>query len=128
MGQRLDRINELLKREISACLEKGFEFPGVLVTVHEVEITPDLKAAKVFVGVLGEAKERGSVIRKLNAKRGFIQGVVMKRVVLRRTPLLTFTADDSVERGVRIVNLLDELADVDTPDDGDEPDPRLAKL
>jgi len=128
MGQRLDRINELLKREISVCLEKSFEFPGLLVTVHAVEIAPDLKTAKVFVGVLGEAKERGSVIRKLNTKRGFIQGVVMKRVVLRNTPQLTFSADDSVERGVRVINLLEEIGDVDLPEGGEEPDPRLSKL
>lgn len=128
MSQRLDRINELLKREISACLEKSFEFPGMLVTVHAVEIAPDLRTAEVFVGVLGGEAGSGPVIRKLNAKRGFIQGVVMKRVVLRRTPVLSFTADDSVERGVRVVNLLDEIGDVDLPDDGEEPDPRLAKL
>lgn len=125
MSQRLDRINELLRREISACIEKHFEFPDTLVTVHDVETAVDLKNANVFIGVIGSPDQGRAVLNKLNGKRGFIQGVVMKRVVLRNTPLLHFKMDDSVERGVRILNLLDEIGDVDLPDD---PDARTDKL
>lgn len=125
MSQRLDRINELLRREISACIEKHFEFPDTLVTVHDVETAVDLKNANVFIGVIGSPDQGRAVLNKLNGKRGFIQGVVMKRVVLRNTPLLHFKMDDSIERGVRILNLLDEIGDVDLPDD---PDARTDKL
>ncbi|MBL9157057.1 MAG: 30S ribosome-binding factor RbfA [Verrucomicrobiales bacterium] len=125
MSQRLDRINELLRREISACIEKHFEFPDTLVTVHDVETAVDLKNANVFIGVIGSADQGRAVLNKLNGKRGFIQGTVMKRVVLRNTPHLHFKIDDSVERGVRILNLLDEIGDVDLPDD---PDARTDKL
>lgn len=117
MSQRIARVNELLKREISACIEKNFEFPNLLVTIHEVSTAADLKSAQVFLGVIGSEADKESVIAKLNAKRGFIQGVVMKRVVLRYTPQLTFRADDSVERGVRILNILDEIGEVGLPDE-----------
>jgi|TARA_B100000927_G_scaffold108217_1_gene87492 ribosome-binding factor A len=122
MSQRLDRVNELLKREISACIEKSFEFTNILVTVHAVETGKDLKAATVFIGVIGGQGEADRVISKLNAKRGFIQGVVMKRVVLRNTPKLTFVADDSVERGVRVLNILEELGDMDLENSDESPD------
>ena len=117
MSQRISRVNELLKREISSCIEKNFEFPNVLVTIHAVETAVDLKAAKVFVGVIGSPQETEDVIRKLNNKHGFIQSAVMKRVVLRYTPHLTFTADDSVERGVRVLDILDEIGEIDLPDE-----------
>lgn len=117
MSQRLDRINELLRREISGCVEKNFEFPDVLVTIHGVETSVDLKDATVHVGVIGTPEQGRAVINKLGGKRGFIQSTVMKRVVLRSTPHLHFKLDDSVERGVRILNLLDEIGDIDLPDD-----------
>jgi ribosome-binding factor A len=117
MSQRLDRINELLRREISACIEKHFEFPDTLVTVHDVETAVDLKNANIFIGVIGSPEQARAVLNKLNGKRGFIQGTVMKRVVLRSTPLFHFKMDDSVERGVRILNILDEIGDVELPDD-----------
>ncbi|MCB1206444.1 MAG: 30S ribosome-binding factor RbfA [Verrucomicrobiae bacterium] len=125
MSQRLDRINELLRREISACIEKYFEFPDVLVTVHAVETAVDLKDATVFIGVIGTPEQSRAVINKLSGRRGFIQGTVMKRVVLRNTPHLHFKVDDSVERGVRILNLLDEIGEIELPE---EPDQRTEKL
>lgn len=112
MSRRIQRVNELLKREISSVLQRDFEFDGSLVTVNSVEVAQDLKDARVFVGVLGGHEE--GVIRRLNDQRGFIQGRVMKRVVLKNTPVLRFLADDSVERGVGIVNLLDEVAELPT--------------
>lgn len=117
MSQRLTRVNELLKREISTCIEKNFEFPDVLVTVHAVETAVDLRAAQVFIGVIGSESQSMGVMKKLNSKRGFIQSTVMKRVVLRNTPQLRFVMDDSVERGVKILNILDEIGEIDLPDE-----------
>ncbi|HRQ88483.1 MAG TPA: 30S ribosome-binding factor RbfA [Bacteroidia bacterium] len=119
MSQRLDRINELLKREIGSCLEKHFEFPDILVTVHAVETAVDLKDAVVYIGVIGSQDDIRSVLARLAAKRGFIQSTVMKRVVLRNTPHLHFKIDDSIERGVKILTLLDEIGEIDLPDDPD---------
>ena len=107
MGRRMDKVNELLKREISAVIQRDFVFPDRLVTVNSVEVAQDLKEARVYVGVLGGPGE--GVIHKLNQKHGFIQTKVMKRVVLKNTPVLGFREDSSVERGVDIVNLLDEV-------------------
>ena len=107
MSQRLDRINELLRREISTVLARDFEFGGALVTVSAVEITQDLREAKVFVGVLGG--HHSKVLEQLAQKRGLIQSRVAKRVVLRCTPILDFRIDQSAERGVEMVNILEEV-------------------
>ncbi len=123
MSNRLARVSELLKREICTCLEKDFEFTGVLVTVHDVVVTADLRTANVFIGIVGEENRRGSVMELLKKKRGQIQTQVMKRVVLKYTPQLNFRFDDSVERGVRGVNLLDEIARDLPPDDPEQPGP-----
>jgi ribosome-binding factor A len=107
MSQRLDRINELLRREISTVLQKDFEFRNCLVTISAVEITQDLREAKVFVSILGTPP--GGVLEQLNQKRGLIQSRIAKRVVLRCTPVLDFRVDSSAERGVEMVNILDEV-------------------
>ena len=118
MSQRLDRINELMKREISTVVMKEFEFPNCLVTISEVVVTQDLQEAKVFVSVLGGDPQ--SVITKLRKRRGMIQGRTMKRVVLRCTPILDFRVDTSADRGVSVVNLLDEVAKLETAEREEE--------
>jgi ribosome-binding factor A len=120
MSQRLSRINELMKREISAFIERSFEFPDVLVTIHDVETAVDLRSAMVHIGVIGTPEQTREVLRQLNNKRGVIQNAVVKRVVIRNTPQLTFLVDDSVERGVRILNILDEIGEIRDPEPGED--------
>ncbi len=112
MSKRLDRVNELMRREISAVIQREFEWNGSLVTISAVDVTQDLKEAKVFVSILGGSKK--DVLEKLNHKHGYIQGRVSRRVVLKNTPVLTFRIDNSAERGVEVVNLLDEVAKLPT--------------
>lgn len=107
MSRRLDKVNELLRREISAILQRDYEWHGKLVTVSEVEVTDDLKEGKVWVGILGGPAD--PVLTKLNRDHGAIQSKVMKRVVLKSTPVLRFHHDASAVRGVDIVNLLEEV-------------------
>ena len=107
MSRRLDRVNELLRREIGSILQKDYQWNGKLVTVAEVEVTQDLKEAKVWISVLGGAAQ--PVMEKLNKQHGDIQKKVMKRVVLKTTPVLAFRHDASAIRGVEIVNLLEEV-------------------
>ncbi|MGB1129368.1 MAG: 30S ribosome-binding factor RbfA [Haloferula sp.] len=107
MSLRLTRVNELLKREIGSVIQRDYEWNGALVTVNAVEVTQDLKEAKVWIGVL--AGNFSSVLEKLNNEHGAIQRKVMKRVVLKSTPVLQFRHDGSAERGVDMVNLLDEV-------------------
>lgn len=112
MGKRMDRVNELLRREISAVLQRDFEWNNALVTISAVNVTEDLKEAKVFVSILGGSTP--GVLEQLNRKRGFIQSKVSKRVVLKNTPVLMFRVDASASRGVDVVNLLDEVAKLPT--------------
>lgn len=114
------RVSELLKRELGVCLEREFDFKDILVTIHDVDVTPDLRHAHVFVGIVGNENKRGSVMEQLERKRGQIQAQVMKRVVLKYTPQLHFRVDDSIERGVRVVNILDELANDMPPEAGED--------
>ena len=107
MSQRLDRINELLRREISTVVQREFEFRDVLVTISGADITQDLRGAKIFVSVLGGHSHR--VLEQLEQKRGLIQSRIAQRITLRCTPILSFRLDDSAERGVDMVNLLDEV-------------------
>ncbi|GAA5494963.1 ribosome-binding factor A [Rubritalea squalenifaciens DSM 18772] len=120
MSQRLDRINELMKREISTVVQRDFEFKNVLVTISDVEITDDLREGKVFVSVLGGSAQ--PVLDKLNASKGPIQSRVAKRVTLRCTPVLTFREDSSAQRGVDVINLLEEVDKLPTAPEVDEED------
>lgn len=107
MSRRLDRVNELLRREIGTVVQKDYEWNGKLVTISGVEITQDLKEGKVWTSVLGG--DPTPIISKLNKDHGAIQKKVMKRVVLKSTPILRFCSDTSAERGVDMVNLLQEV-------------------
>ncbi len=117
MSNRMQRVNELVKREISTIIERNFEFPDILVTVHAAEVEQNLKTAKVHVGVIGEQRLREAAIKKLNAKHGLIQTQLAKRIVLRNTPVLTFVIDDSIERGNRVVDLLEGIGEIPDYDD-----------
>jgi ribosome-binding factor A len=119
MSLRLERVNELLKREISSVLQRDYEWHGLLVTVSDVETTQDIKEAKVWISVLGGKPD--AVLEKLNHEHGAIQKKVSKRVVLKSTPVLSFRHDGSAVRGVDIVNLLEEVDKIpkaiESPDD-----------
>ena len=117
MPRRLDKVNELLRREIGTVVQRDYEWGGRLVTIGGVEVTQDLKEGKVWVGVLGG--DPTPVLDKLNRDHGAIQTRVMKRVVLKSTPVLRFVHDGSVERGVGIVNLLDEVDKLPKAADGE---------
>ena len=107
MSQRMQRVNELLRREIGNLVQRDYEWNGLLVTISGVEITQDLKEGKVWTSVLGG--HSGPVLKKLNKDHGAIQKKVMKRVVLKSTPVIRFVCDTSAERGVGMVNLLEEV-------------------
>ncbi len=117
----------MIKRELGNDIQREYDFEGVLVSLHDVEMPPDLKTAKVFIGVIGDRERAAEIIDRLNAERGMIQGRLAKRVVLRNTPRLHFILDDSVERGVNMVDLLDSLEPApenDLPGEGEGDDNR----
>src|ERR1700716_2094436 len=89
MKHRLLRVNELLKRELSSIITREISFDGALVTLNQVDVTPDLKHAHAYVSVLG-VKERTAVIEKLEENRVVLQTALAKSVTLKYTPHLVF--------------------------------------
>ena len=114
MKHRLLRVNELLKRELSSLLVREMSFDDLLVTVNQVDVTPDLKSAHVYISVLGEIG-REQVIPMLEEHRTMLQAELSRHVVLKYTPHLLFHLDDSIERGSRVLEILEEI---------EEPPPR----
>jgi len=106
---RLERVNELLKRELSDILRKEIHFDAPLVTVQQVDVTPDLKNAHVFMSVIGTEKQRKTAMSQLYTRRPHLQFLLSRRVILKYTPHLHFKMDEGIERGTRIINLMDEL-------------------
>jgi ribosome-binding factor A len=108
MKHRQLRVNELVKRELSSIIAREINFEGVLVSVNAVDVTPDLKNAHVFVSILDSANG-ASVIDKLEAHRPVLQAELSRHVVLKFTPHLIFHIDDSIERGARVLEILQDL-------------------
>ncbi len=109
MKNRLARVRELIQRELGSILARDHAFPGVLVTINSVDITPDLKQAHVYIGVIGRPEESGRVVETLNRKRADFQHRLSRRVILKNTAQLHFKLDHSVERGVRITKMMEEI-------------------
>jgi ribosome-binding factor A len=106
---RLDRVNELIKRELDGLIRKDVQMPAKLVTVKEVDIAPDLKHAKVWMGMIGTQEEQHASMAKLHAARKELQSALSRRVILKFTPQLHFKLDETGERGDRVLNILNEL-------------------
>ncbi|MCW0218998.1 MAG: 30S ribosome-binding factor RbfA [Prosthecobacter sp.] len=125
MSQRVLRVSELLKRELSMVLERHYRMDNAILTVHEVRATPDLKQAFAYVGVISTAGDDEAIIEKLNKKRSAIQKEVHKRIVMKNSPQIFFRLDRSVEKGVRIINAIDNLPPPADPLPEGESDPVL---
>jgi ribosome-binding factor A len=107
MKHRLLRVNELLKRELSGIIAREMTFETGLVSINQVDVTSDLKNAHVFVSVLGTSG--AVVISELEAHRGALQAALAKNVVLKYTPHLVFHLDDSIKRGARVIEIMQEM-------------------
>lgn len=112
MKHRQLRINEVVKRELSGIIAREISFDGALVSINDVDVTPDMKSAHVFVSVLGSTAGT-SVIDKLEEHRTSLQTELSRRVVLKYTPHLVFHLDNSIERGARVIEIMQEI---ETPD------------
>ena len=108
MKHRLLRVNELLKRELSAIITRELSFEGALVTLNHVDVTPDLKQAHAYVSVLGK-KHQAAVMANLEEHRVVLQHALAKAVTLKYTPQIVFHLDDSIERGARVFEILQEI-------------------
>ena len=109
-GKRLDRVNQLIKEEVSMLLQRELKDPRLgFVTVTEVDTAKDLRQAKVFVSVLGGDEQWKGSIAALTSARGFIRNWLRQHLDLRVTPELVFRPDRSMEHAARIQALLKGL-------------------
>ena len=108
MKHRMLRVNEVVRRELSMIITRDLTFDDALVTINQVDVTPDLKNAHVFVSVLGKGSPK-AVIEKLEEQRTILQAELSKKVVLKYTPHLIFHLDNSTERGARVFKILQEI-------------------
>lgn len=104
------RVNEQLKEILSEAIPRLKDPRIGFVTVTGVKTTTDLGQATVYVSVLGDERKRARSLEGLEAARGVLQARINRELRLRRTPVLAFEYDPSVERGVRMTQLIDELA------------------
>jgi ribosome-binding factor A len=107
---RHERVRELLKREIGEAIRREFHVNTVgLITVNDVDVAGDFKSAVVFVSILGNAEQQKRGVQELNQQRIRIQGLVGRAVVLKFTPTLKFVVDDSIIRGNRVLQIIEDL-------------------
>ena len=106
---RMRRVNEVIREVLGAAIATDLKDPRIgFVTVTGVETSPDLRAARVYVSVLGSEEDRERTLEGLSSSHGFLQSRINDELRMKRTPTLTFHYDESVERGTRISRLLDE--------------------
>ena len=107
---RLQRVRELLKREIGEAIRREFHVSEAgLITVNDVDLAGDLKSATVFISILGNPDQQKRGFQLLNEHRIRLQGFIGRAVVLKYTPKLKFAFDDSIVRGNRVLQIIEEL-------------------
>ncbi len=111
MSQRIQKVNNLIKRELSQILLKGVDFPkDVLVTLTRVETSKDLNQAKIYVSVIPE-EETAEVFETLNRRIYGLQQRLNKRLKMRPIPKIRFEKEERTSRAARIEELLEEIKD-----------------
>ncbi|MCX7826764.1 MAG: 30S ribosome-binding factor RbfA [Verrucomicrobiae bacterium] len=115
---RMRRVSELVKQEISEIIRRDVATGDVgLITVTGCEVASDLKTARVYVSVLGGKEKQAAAMALLERQHGHIQHALGRAVVLKYTPQLHFHMDDSLERGDRVLRILDEIERDNHPDE-----------
>ena len=122
MTERTNRLDELLREEISAVIARDVDDPRVgFVTITDVEVAPDLRHAKVWVSVIGSETERRQTLRALNRAMPFVRQRLGK-LRLKRIPELHVKLDTTAERGTRLLRILDDLESGREPLDDEGPE------
>jgi ribosome-binding factor A len=121
MKNRPARVRELILREIGAIITRELTFDATLVTVQQVDLTPDFKHCHIYVGVLGTESQQRSAIGKLAEHRPLLQHELSRRVILKYTPQLHFHLDHALERGTKVMEIMRQLEET-APAPADEPD------
>lgn len=110
---RTARISEEIKKELSIIIKNDLKDPRLseLITVTGVNVTKDLRYAKAFISVMGDNDAKANSITALKSAAGFIRHEVGERVKLRYTPEFIFELDDSIEHGINIAKILNDISD-----------------
>ena len=111
MPRRIDRVNELLRSEISHLIAREIKDPRVagVISVTEVIASNDLRSARVYVSVMGREADRKSALDGIQSAASFLRRELRERVNLRHTPHMTFHLDDSIQEGDRVLRLMEGL-------------------
>ena len=118
---RLQRVRELLKREIGEAIRREFHVSECgLISVNDVDVAGDLKSATVFISILGNPDQQKRGFQLLTDHRVRLQNLVGRSVVLKYTPTLKFVFDDSIERGNRVLQIIEELEKKTATDDSEQ--------
>ena len=119
-GQRERKVAEFLKEEISQIIRREVKDPRIgFVSITDVEVSGDLRHAKVFVSVYGDETEKEETMAGLEKATGFIRKLVGDRITTYHTPEIIFRYDDSIEHGVYISNLIKEVREEEKDEDND---------
>jgi len=123
MSRRTERLNHLLRQEITELLQREAKDPrlSVMVSVTRVSVSADLHFAKVFVSVLGTEEEKKGLLAGLHAASGFLRRELASRLSLRYTPDLSFVYDDTMEQAGKVIQLIDQVSssEVETQEKGE---------
>ena len=118
--QRPERVQEALRQEISNIIHQEIRDPRLgFITITKVELTKDLRYAKVYFSVLGGAKEKALALKGLNSAKGYIKGMVADRIRLRLVPEISFRIDESIEHTEEIYDLLKKIKTTAKKDEGE---------
>ena len=119
MSRRLDRVNGLLRQEVSRVLATELRDPRIspVVSVTQVDASADLRHARVYISVLGDPAEKRRTLRALKSASGFVHRELRRNVSLKAVPTLRFVLDESIETGAQILELIDEVAAEAAPSD-----------
>lgn len=111
-NNRMTRVNDEIAKEMANIIRGELKDPriGVMTSVLRVETTQDLKYCKVFISVLGNDEEKAAVMKGLKSASGYIRHLLAERINLRITPELMFKLDDSVEYGIRMSKLIEQIS------------------
>jgi len=111
MTRRTERLNHLIRQEITDLLQREAKDPrlSVMVSVTRVSVSPDLRYAKVFVSVLGTEEEKKGLLAGLHAAAGFLRRELSGRLSMRYTPELSFFYDDTMEQAGKVLQLIQQV-------------------
>jgi len=126
--QRVEKLRELIREEVSEIIHRSLKDPRIgFASVTDVELSSDLRHAKIYVSVLGGELERQRTMEALQSAVGFVRSELAKRIRIYRAPEIQFRLDRSIERGTRVMELLREISqgssrpEERTDDDEDRP-------